>query len=181
MSGRESVVPVEPTTAPSLDAVVRPWRTATVVASAIAALELLLLVVASVALLGKPLAHSLRDAAVDRALEPMKPVRRQPQRLPATPPKLARSETSVLVLNGNGRTGAAAAEAQRVRARGYAIGGVGNAVRSDYTRSVVMYRSRYRAEALRLARDLRIQLVGPLDGLRPGALRGAHLALVVGS
>ena len=46
-------------------------------------------------------------------------------------------------------------------------------------RSVVMYRPGYRGEALRLARDLRIKIVGPLDGLRIGDLMGAHVAVVV--
>ena len=162
----------------SLDPVVR-WRTATMIASAIAAVELIVIVGAGVALLGKPLARQLREAAVDRALQPMKASQRAPQRLPAIS-KLARTETSVLVLNGNGRTGAAAATAARTQARGYLIGGVGNAARSDYTRSVVMYRRGYRPEALRFARDMRIKIVGPLDGMHVRELMGAQLALVVG-
>jgi len=43
-----------------------------------------------------------------------------------------------------------------------------------------MYRGGHRGEALRLARDLRIRLVSPLDGLRPRELKGARLAVVVG-
>ena len=164
---------------PSLDAAVRSWRTATVIASAIAALELLVIVVAGIILLGKPLAGQLRDAAVERALEPIKPRPAQPPQ--SGPPKLSRARTSVLVLNGNGRTGAAAAQAALVKARGYRVGGVGNAARSDYSRSVVMYRARYRPEALRLARDVGIKVVGPLDGLRPADLRGAQLAVIVGN
>jgi hypothetical protein len=42
-----------------------------------------------------------------------------------------------------------------------------------------MYRPGYRGEALRLARDLRIKIVGPLDGLRIRDLMGAHVALVI--
>jgi hypothetical protein len=49
-----------------------------------------------------------------------------------------------------------------------------------YGRSVVMYRVGRRREALRLARDLRIRLVSPLDGLRPRDLLGGQLAVVVG-
>jgi hypothetical protein len=67
-----------------------------------------------------------------------------------------------------------------VRARGYKIRKVGNAPRSGYGRSVVMYRSDYRPEALRLARDLRIALVSPLDGLRATSFAGAKLAVIVG-
>jgi hypothetical protein len=60
------------------------------------------------------------------------------------------------------------------------VGEVGNAPRSGYGRSVVMYRAGRRPEALRLARDLQIRLVSPLDGLRPRDLLGAQLAVVVG-
>ena len=43
-----------------------------------------------------------------------------------------------------------------------------------------MYRPGRRPEALRLARDLGIRLVWPLDGLRPRQLHGAQLAVVLG-
>jgi hypothetical protein len=57
---------------------------------------------------------------------------------------------------------------------------VGNAPRSGYGRSVVIYRAGFRPEALRLGRDLGIRLVSPLDGLRVKNLAGAKLAVVVG-
>jgi hypothetical protein len=44
-----------------------------------------------------------------------------------------------------------------------------------------MYRRGYRAEGLRLGRDLGISAVGPLDGLHPSDLMGAHLVVVIGS
>ena len=96
-------------------------------------------------------------------------------------PKLSRAETSVIVLNGNGRAGAAAASAAAVRRFGYTIGTVGNAPRTDFTRTIVMFRKGYRPEAVRLAKDLNVKIVGPLDGLRPKDMLGAHVALVVGS
>jgi hypothetical protein len=34
---------------------------------------------------------------------------------------------------------------------------------------------------MRLARDLRIRIVGPLDGMNVRQLMGAHVAVVVGS
>ena len=71
----------------------------------------------------------------------------------------------MIVLNGNGRSGAAAESAAGVRAFGYTIGTVGNAPRSDFTRTIVMFRPGYRAEAVRLAADLKLKIVGPLDGL----------------
>jgi len=154
-----------------------PWRTRAIIAGAVAALELLVLLVAGIVLVAPALGRHVRHAATLKALAPATPKR------PTKPeqPTLSRSETSVLVLNGNGRAGAAAAEAQRVRGLGYMIGGVGNAPQTTYGRSVVMYRPGFRPEAVRLAHDARISIVTPLDGLRRSALQGAHLALVLGA
>jgi len=152
-----------------------PWRTIAVVASGIATLELLVLVIVGVALLAKPVIHRAKAAATS-ASAPAQHPKANAKALPMLP----RGSTSVTVLNGNGRSGAAASEASRVRARGYLVGDVGNAPRSGYGRSVVMYRAGRRREALRLARDLRIRLVSPLDGLRPRDLLGGQLAVVVG-
>jgi hypothetical protein len=150
-----------------------PWRTIAVVAAGIATLELLGLVAVGVALLAKPVMHRARTEAT------ASPVAKRAARtaVRAIPP---RRSISVTILNGNGVAGAAATEASRVRARGYLVGEVGNAPRGGYGRSVVMYRPGRRREALRLARDLRIRLVTPLDGLRPRDLLGAQLAVVVG-
>ncbi|MBA3364720.1 MAG: LytR C-terminal domain-containing protein [Actinobacteria bacterium] len=157
---------------------VAPWRTATLVASAIAALELVVLVIAAVALLEQP----VQKAAKARVFAPVK-VTKSPPIGPTRGDvaRLSREQTSVIVLNGNGRTGAAATAADRVRARGYKIGTVGNAKRSDYSRTLVMYRRGHRGEAARLARDLRIKVIGPLDGISRRDLFGAHVALVVGN
>jgi hypothetical protein len=162
------------------DVLVRPWRTATLVASAVAAIELVIILAAGVILVGKPLTSKLHDTARDRTLgipattkPPAKP------KIGSSVANLPRSETIVMVLNGNGVAGAAHDTASRVEARGYTVGEVGNAKRTDYMRSVVMYRPGYRGEALRLARDLRIKIVGPLDGLQIRDLMGAHVALVV--
>jgi hypothetical protein len=84
-----------------------------------------------------------------------------------------------MVLNGGGVSGAAHAAAQRVSAKGYQLGDIGNAARST-GRTVVMYRPGYEAEGRRLGRDLRVRIVRPLDGLRPAALLGAHLVLIQG-
>jgi hypothetical protein len=45
---------------------------------------------------------------------------------------------------------------------------------------MVMYRGNHRREAERLARDLGLKRVGPLDGIRARELMGAHLAVVLG-
>jgi hypothetical protein len=156
-----------------------PWRTATLVASAVAALELVVLVILGVVLLAKPVSEHVRQAAEAQVLAPVTP---KPHRAaPVGRPKLSRAETSVIVLNGNGRAGAAAENADAVRRFGYTIGTVGNAPRSDFTRTMVMYRKGYQAEGARLAKDLRVKIVGPLDGLRPADMLGAHVALVVGA
>jgi hypothetical protein len=151
-----------------------PWRTIAVVVAGIAALELLGLVAVGVAFVAKPVMHRARtDAAATT------PAAKTPSKA-SVGPLMPRGSISVTILNGNGVAGAAATEASRVRARGYLVGDVGNAPRSGYGRSVVMYRAGRRGEALRLARDLRILRVSPLDGLRPRDLLGAQLAVVVG-
>lgn len=167
----EQPVPVE--------VLVRPWRTATLVASAVAAIELVIILVAGVVLLAKPLTERMHDAARDRTLGVAAPPAAKKPKIGSSTPRLAREDTSVMVLNGNGVPGAAHEAAARVRGRGYSIGEVGNANRTDYMRSVVMYRPGYRGEAMRLAGDLRIKIVGPLDGLRTRDLLGAHVVLVV--
>ena len=158
---------------PPLDALVRPWRTATYVVTAVAAAELVVLVVAGIALLGKPLTRHVRAAAKEEVLG-------VPDRKQQAPPALSRTRTRVVVLNGNGLAGAAGAAAERVSARGYPIARVGNASRTDHITSVVLYRPGRRAEGQRLARDFGIDVVGPLDGLRLRSIGRAHAVLIVG-
>ena len=162
---------------PAPDAV-RPWRTATLVATGFAAVELVILLAIAVVALGRPLVH--HHAAAARTAASAAPAHTIVAPAP-TKPGLARADLEVEILNGNGRQGAAASEASTVRGLGYVVGNVWNAARADYTRSVVMYRRGYRAEGLRLGRDLGIKAVGPLDGLHPSDLMGAHLAVVIGS
>jgi hypothetical protein len=161
-----------PAPSPSLDALVRPWRTATVVVSLVAAAELVALVIVGIALVGKPLTRHVRAAAKEEVLG-------APDRKWALPP-LSRARTRVVVLNGNGLAGAAGATAERVRASGYRIAAVRNASRSDYGKSIVMYRPGRRPEGERLARDLGVAVVGPLDGIRPKSIGRAHAVLIVG-
>lgn len=163
----------------SLSPSLAPWRTAALVVAAIAAVELILLVVVGLAFAAKPFTDEAEQAVKSRAADGASAAAPQAEEGPASP-TLSRGETSVLVLNGNGVQGAAATEAGRVRVEGYLIAGTGNATRSDFRRSLVMYRPSYRGEAERLAKDLGVKRVGPLDGLRAAALQGAHVALVVG-
>ena len=168
-----------PLTAP--DALIRPWRTATLVASLVAAVELILLLGAGVLILAKPLSRAVRQHAQAAAFAPAKKHVVLVRKVVVGLPKLARTQTGVFVLNGNGRSGAAAGEAQKLSAFGYRVPGTGNAKRADYANTVVMYRRGYHAEALRLARDLHVQIVGPLDGLKPAALHGGQLAILLGA
>jgi LytR cell envelope-related transcriptional attenuator len=153
---------------------VRQWRTATIVACGVAAFELLLLLIVAIALISRPLSAHAKEAALDRELGSAIASRPEPKRT-----TLSRSQTSVLVLNGNGIAGAAAAEASRARARGYRVAGTGNAAQS-YGKTVVMYRPGRRPEAKRLAAEMGVALVGPLDGIGPRRLHGAHVVVVLG-
>ena len=51
---------------------------------------------------------------------------------------------------------------------------------TDYAKTIVEYRAGYPREAQRLAADVGVTLVGPLDGLREPDVVGAHVALVLG-
>jgi hypothetical protein len=44
-----------------------------------------------------------------------------------------------------------------------------------------MDRPGFRTEGLRLAHDMGVKVVGPLDGIGSGALRGGELAVIVGA
>ena len=155
---------------------VRQWRAAALLASGIAAMELLALIATGVLLLGRPFAHHAAKAAAKPA-----PVRAKQKARPARKPALARTHTRVTVLNGNGQTGAAAAEADAIRARGYRISAVGNAPTPTQGPTLVMYRPGFSAEAKRLARDAGIGIVTALDGLRTSSLHRAQLVIVLGS
>ena len=165
------------------DALVRPWRRATIAASVIAGVELLLLLVAAFMLLAKPLSRAMHRQAEAAAFATpavhAKPVVHA--KAPAAVAHLSRAHTHVYVLNGNGRTGAAAAEAATLRTLGYHVQGAGNAPHANYATTVIMYRGAFRGEALRLGRDLHVKIVGPLDGLRPSALHGGQLAILLGA
>jgi hypothetical protein len=127
-------------------------------------------------------ADRIELAAKDQVLAPEKQTTAKPlTRKPASAvvAKRPRSKTVVLVLNGNGRTGAAAAAASRVQNRGYKVGKVTNAPR-QVSRSIVMYRPGFAGEGRRLGKDLGVRRVTPLDGMRGGQLGRAHVVFIVG-
>lgn len=157
-----------------------PWRTAALVALGVAAAELVLLLVAGGALLTgteAPQPATKRPATKATVSPKAKPAAAKPA---AAVTVLPRRKLEVVILNGNGRTGAASAAASRVQRRGYRIGLVGNAPSHDYPRSLVMFRPGFAAEGKRLGRDLGIALVSPLDGMRPSQLHGAHTVVILG-
>jgi LytR cell envelope-related transcriptional attenuator len=164
------------------DALIRPWRTATLVASLVAAVELVLLAGAAFLLLAKPLSHAMQAHAEKTAFPTHHTVTAAKHAAKKVLlPKLLRAETKVVVLNGNGRAGAAAAAAAKLQGLGYRIRSTGNAQRQDYATTVVLYRPGYQPEGARLAHDLHVKVVGPLDGLKPAALHGAQLAIILGA
>jgi hypothetical protein len=163
-----------------------PWRAATLVVGALAAVELVALALVGgtrLAHLFRPLTHS-PVAAAKAAAPAAHPTAMhfKPLKLPAVPSHrlLPRSRVSVLVLNGNGVTGAAATEAARLQARGYPLPTAKDAARHDYARSMVLFRPGYSAEAHRLARDAGIRLVSPVDGVGKAQLRGSPLVVILG-
>lgn len=158
-----------------------PWRSAALVAGAVAAVELLLLVVVGGALIAKPETGQARKQAKTHAAAETRATPAPPPVHKPAPADLPRRKVTVLVLNGNGRQGAAADAAARVRGRGYRIESVSNAPRQDYPRSIVMYRRGFEGEGVRLARDMGVKVVGPLDGMRPRQLHGAHAVMILGA
>jgi hypothetical protein len=157
-----------------------PWRAATLVVGAIAAVELVALVALGTVHLA-PKHRAAQTAA--RVVRPHPAVHRAKPALPPVPshPLRPRSGVRVLVLNGNGIQGAAASEAARLQVAGYRIGGATNAQRHDYARSMVMFVPGWAKEARRLAHDAGVRLVAPIDGLSPAKLKGSKLVLLLGT
>ena len=117
-------------------------------------------------------------ALVDR---PAAPGSRQARQAPALPPLRPRSRISVLVLNGNGVSGAAGTTATAILARGYSHAIPSDAPQLDYARSVVLFRSGWRREAGRLAKDAGIRAVATLDGRVAPAYAHVPLILILGA
>ena len=167
-----------------------PWRTAAIVAASVAAVELFMLVVVGV-VFGAKLVGTHAEKAITTVAAANTPAKASasPSTTPTTAKdskespaaaRLPRNRTSVIVLNGNGIPGAAAVTADRLRHFHYIVAATGNAPRSNFPRSVVMFRRGYKGEAIRLAHDLHVRPVVPLDGMTPKDLQGAHLALIIG-
>lgn len=152
------------------------WRTATIAFGLIAAIELVALVALGVV----HLAPSRHAAATAGRVHPVVHIA-APARRVVVHPLQSRAHVRVLVLNGNGVSGAAAGAAARLEVEGYRVGGATNAPRHDYAQSMVMYVPGWVKEARRLARDAGVRLVAPIDGLRPAQLKGSKIVLLLGS
>jgi LytR cell envelope-related transcriptional attenuator len=140
------------------------WRLAILFASAIA-----LAILAGLVLTHRPAqtrpAAAARGGARTQFAVPLRP----------------RSRISVLVLNGNGISGAAGNEATRILARGYRHAIPTDAPSSGYARSLVLYRPGWQGEAERLARDVRIPTVATLDGRVAPAYAHVPLVVIIGA
>jgi len=172
-----------------------PWRTATLVATAVATVELVGLIAVGAFVLAHPFRHTAKPTTTTAAAAA--PAVHHTQAVPArhavpVPAKdrvapvashalRPRSKVRVLVLNANGVQGAAHAEALRLQAAGYPLGGAANAPSHHYAQSMVMYVPGYLKEARRLAHESSIRLVAPVDGLTPAALSGSRLVVLLGS
>jgi len=166
----------------SLELPAHSWRRLSFALGTIAAVEAIVIVAVGIVFVAKPFAHHLQNAATREAqAAPLDLRGKTGPDTPAAKPTRTHAQTVVMVLNGNGQSGAAASTAGRLRGIGYHIGPVGNAQRMDYPKSVVMYKRGFRPEAVRMAHELRVQTVGPLDGIRANRLGRAGLVYIVGA
>ena len=167
----------------------QPWRTAAMIATGIAAVELFILLLIGFVLGAKAFSdktETATSAAIKRDA-PHAAQTQSSQQKPAeashkkkVPKLLPRGRTSVVILNGNGIPGAAAVTADQAHSLHYVITATGNAPSTDFARSLVMFRPKFRPAAQRLAKDMGVKGVTPLDGITKGDLQGAQLALIIG-
>jgi len=178
---------------PSQLAPENPWRSTALVASGVAALELFILVILAFAIFVKPMLSNEpgKEAAPAKKATATKTAAAAPAKSSATktaapskPAKaapIARTKTKVLILNGNGRSGAASEKAAWVMTKGYPIAATTNASRTDFARSLVMYKPGYEAEAKRFGKDFNVSRVIPLDGIKKSELQGGVIVLIIGA
>ena len=148
--------------APPLNRTV-PWRLMALALSALA-----LAILAALVLAHRP-AQTRPEPGSGRVSKRQAP----PPAVPLRP----RSSISVLVLNGNGISGAAGNEATSIVAWGYRHAIPADAPGPGYARSLVLYRPGWQREAERLAREVQIPTVATLDGRV--ASEYAHVPLLV--
>jgi hypothetical protein len=167
----------------------QPWRAAAMIATGIAAVELFILLLIGFMLGAKAFSDKTETATI-AAIKREVPQAAQTQKAETKPaqsstkkeePKiLPRGKTSVVVLNGNGIPGAAAVSADKAHSFHYIVTATGNAPSTGFARSLVMFRPGFKAAAQRLAKDMGVKAVTPLDGITGADLQGAQLALIIG-
>ena len=140
-----------------------PWRTAALVTSLLALATIGGLVVLHRPTRTRPVAATGRVS--NRHVAPLRP----------------RSRVSVLVLNGNGASGAAGSTATRLLGRGYRSAAAANATTDTYATSLVLYRPGWEREARRLARDADVRVVAALDGRLPAGSGRDQLVVILGA
>jgi LytR cell envelope-related transcriptional attenuator len=169
----------------------QPWRTAAMIATGIAAVELFLLLLIGFVVGAKAFSDKTETAtiaAIKREVpqaaqtQPAesKPAGTEKKEKKQEPAILPRGRTSVVVLNGNGIPGAAAVNADKAHSMHYVVTATGNAPSTGFARSMVMFRPGFKPAAQRLAKDMGVKVVTPLDGITKGDLQGAQLALIIG-
>jgi hypothetical protein len=152
-----------------------PWRAAALAAAAVALAEL----TALLALAGARIFH-VHHAGAQTGPEPTRPVAATGRGSSGhVQPLRPRSNVSVLVLNGNGISGAAGTEASTLLADGYRRATASDAPQA-YASSLVLFRPGWEREAKRLARDAGIKAVSPLDGRLDGSGARYRLVLILG-
>jgi hypothetical protein len=169
---------------------VQPWRAAAMIATAIAAVELFILLMIGFLVGAKAFSSHTETAtvaAINKAVPgagatstPSKDASSAKAQKPKHTGPLPRGRTSVVVLNGNGIPGAAAVSADRAHSLHYVVTATGNAPSTDFAASVVMFRPGFKPAAQRLAKDMNVKRVTPLDGITKGDLQGAQIALIIG-
>ena len=87
----------------------------------------------------------------------------------------------MLVLNGNGVSGAAGRTATDILARGYRHAVPADAQAPGYATSLVLYRPGWEREAQRLAQDADVKVVAALDGRLPAGSARDQLVLILGA
>ena len=170
----------------------QPWRVAAMIATGVAAVELFILLLIGFVLGAKAFSDKTETATI-AAIKREAPQAAQTQSSEQKPadaksrqqakeePKVApRGHTSVVILNGNGIPGAAAVNADKAHSMHYLITATGNAPSTGFARSIVMFRPGFKPAAKRLAKDMGVKAVSPLDGVTKGDLQGAQLALIIG-
>jgi hypothetical protein len=167
---------------------IQPWRAAAMIATGIAAIELFILLLIGFMFGAKAFSDKTETATIAAIKrEVPKAAQTQAEKKPAEdskekqkPKVLPRGKTSVVVLNGNGIPGAAAVSADKAHSLHYIVTATGNAPSTGFARSMVMFRPGFKPAAQRLAKDMGVKAVTPLDGMTKSYLQGAQLALIIG-